>query len=172
MLVYNMEVAMRKSLRFNFCILLILFFWGCHTTGEVVYYSAPADPPGTERQMKVSGFWIDKLDNPDKIIMSPEEIEKFNLQLSEKFRWNRDFSKPLEPLTAEQIKTDIQDDINWCMEQPVFFADGKKVTPAFFEEMKDAMALDNLPEIIEPRYGLVASYSDQRVFPSTVFSPT
>ena len=34
--------------------------------------------PNTSSQMQSPGYWISKISNPDKIILKPKEIEKFN----------------------------------------------------------------------------------------------
>ncbi len=47
---------------------LILSFTGCATV-ETLYYSVPGMLPGTTRDMKTAGYWIERHPFPDQIIM-------------------------------------------------------------------------------------------------------
>lgn len=51
-----------------------------------LYNRAPDVLPGTIPEMKTTGYWINRMKNPDEIILKHEEIEQMNLAYEEKVR--------------------------------------------------------------------------------------
>jgi hypothetical protein len=59
----------------------LLFLFASCATGDVAYYSAPTLLPGVTPSMRTAGFWIGRLQEPDELVMTPEEIGEKNDEL-------------------------------------------------------------------------------------------
>ena len=74
----------------------LLLFTGCMVK-EQLYYAAPTALPNTSREMKSPGFWIGRHPCPDKVILSPSEIEKFNWRIQSELKLTKDITRPAGP---------------------------------------------------------------------------
>lgn len=75
-----------------FCLMGLLLILGC-ARKEQLYYAAPTALPNTTREMKTPGYWIGRHPDPDWMILSPEEIEKFNGHIQNELKLTRDLTR-------------------------------------------------------------------------------
>jgi hypothetical protein len=77
---------MKKRFLFIFVLFPIL---GC-VCKEQLYYAAPTGLPNTQREMKSPGYWIGRHPCPDKVMLTPEEIERFNTHIRDELKLTKD----------------------------------------------------------------------------------
>lgn len=145
------------------CLLFILMI-GCKHY-EVAYDSSATDLPGTVRAMKTAGYWIEQLEDPDKIVLNPEEIELYNAHIVEEFGSVKIITDLTSDLTGDLVIKSTEGMYNYIKNQKLYFADGKKADKAFYAAVKDNLNLDSIPEMITPAYGLTVRYTNQRAMP-------
>ena len=144
---------------------LILSFTGCATV-ETLYYSVPGMLPGTTRDMKTAGYWIERHPFPDQIIMDSEDIESLNRHIIDELKTRKDLRELPESYPSSRIKDRMGMVSKWFKSRTLFTEKGWQVGGSFFREMEKAMDLDRLPEAIPPRFGIISKYTHQRVFPT------
>ena len=57
-----------------------------------LYKRAPDVLPGTLPEMKTTGYWTARMENPDEIILTREEIEQMNVAYEKKIRSSEPFA--------------------------------------------------------------------------------
>ena len=152
-------------LRIVISIALILSFTGCATV-ETLYYSVPGMLPGTTRDMKTAGYWIERHPFPDRIIMDSRDIESLNRHIIDELKTRKDLRELPERYPSSQIKDRVAMVIRWFKSRTLFTEKGWQVGESFFRTMEKTMDIDNLPEEIPLRFGIISHYAHQRVFPT------
>jgi len=155
---------------------------------------APDALPGVEPEMLSPYYWIALNSDADNVIMTPEEIEEFN----EKNRnstvvfndyygktnpLKRDFEltitkgpvmnliKPLDlppRLSGTGLKERLKKNIEWLYSRD--FYDGRNAiyTDNMRQNIVDAMNLEDIPDEIIRRFGIVVKRADVRHYPTSV----
>lgn len=148
---------------FIFC---LLFGCGCTTVQQRTNLAAPVSIPNTIREMKTAGFWIDKIDNPDTIILDAKAIEQFNLKVE------RELGLIINPLTEPEqyngktIKNDLQKEIESFSKGKFYAANGKIADKSFYEAIKQNIDLPRIKNQINARFGFLGHYDNQRLLPT------
>ncbi len=145
-------------------ILILLFVLGCSST-EKLYYAAPSVLPHTDRMMKTPGFWISRHPDPDKIILSSEEIKHFNARVASELKLTKDITT-LANFSGRELLTSLQNSLNDFSWKELFLRDGRRVKAEFFSQIKTNMNFAAIPFNIKPQYGFIVHYAHQRFFPT------
>lgn len=128
--------------------------------------AAPVSIPNTIREMKTAGFWIDKIDNPDTIILDAKAIGQFNLKVE------RELGLIINPLTEPEqyngktIKNDLQKEIESFSKGKFYTASGKIAEESFYEVIKNNINLSGIKSRIDARFGFLSHYDNQRLLPT------
>ena len=123
--------------------------------------------PETTREMKSSGFWIGMHPDPDKIILSNQDIIKLNLKIEEEINSAKNILSYDENYEGKKLKEQIEGFYNYILNSKNYLSNGKMPSKKFFQEIKDNIYIDNIPENINVEYGLILKFSNQRVIPSS-----
>ncbi len=153
--------------------LTFLFFVACQETSDhkpVLANTKEKQPVfivNKNRHLKIPEFWIDQLENPDKVIMSEEEINRLNNYTSytqHKLTYFKDMAKNYG---GSWIKESIQKSHIGLRKSAHYFEDGNAIGRSFFDEL---LAYSNLIALqskrIPTRYALTVNYTDQRIIPT------
>lgn len=133
---------------------------------EVAYDSAATDLPGTIREMKTAGYWIEQLEEPDRAILSSEEIERFNEHVIETHESVKLLTDLTSDVTGDLVTKDVEGLFHYIKKQKLYFADGKRANTPFYEDVMENLNLAAIPEMITPAFGVTITYTDQRILPS------
>ena len=151
---------------------------------------APIVIPPATGEMQHAGFWVNRLENPDRVIMTPEQIKEFN-------RKNR--SRPMaikdingNPYSIENIlrQKDYSTGLLFTPENPLTMKsftgdslrvrierhnrilsgsalDRRRIKYLDIEKQKiiDGTNKDKIPETITPRYGILVKHTLNRIIP-------
>jgi len=146
-------------------VLLVLSFTGCATV-ETLYHSVPGMLPGTTRDMKTAGYWIERHPFPDRVIMDSAEIASLNRQIIGELEVRKDLRELPESYPSSKIRDRAQMVMEWFTSRTRYTKRGRQVGRSFTRTMERTMALDTLPEEVPLRLGVVSRYAHQRVFPT------
>lgn len=120
--------------------------------------------PDTRVEMLEAEFWINKLNDGSKIVMNPEEIEKFNLENAGKVSAVYDLRAYKDKLAQDELKSYIQE--YSIPEKAMYDVRGKEVEKGFYDEIIDNANIDGISEINPVRYGITVRNTSLRSFPT------
>ncbi len=133
---------------------------------EILYYSAPGMIPGTTREMKSAGFWISRHPSPDKIILTPGEIVRFNAGIENKLQLTRDITALPSPFSGSEVRAALEKMLRQFQDRTYYRSNGRRANAKFYEGARKSFNLDAVPAGIPLRYGVIVHYAHQRFFPS------
>lgn len=120
----------------------------------------------TPKNMKTSGYWISKLDNPDEIILSKKEIKDFNDRIFKtKVNINnlKDYTDTID--TETFIKT-LEARFDWITKKQYFNEKFEEISIDYFKPMQDSINIDNNSKTLQVKFAITTKYSDIRVIPT------
>ena len=136
---------------------------------EIVYKEVKERLPffdNTPRIMKTSGYWIAKLGNPDKIILSKKEIKEFNKRIF-KTKVNMNNLKDYTDLADAEIFTEIfKIRFGWMTKKRYFNEKFEEIPIDYFNSIQDTIDLDGNSKTLQVKFALTVRYSDIRVMPT------
>ena len=133
---------------------------------DKLYFIAPTEIPHVTREMKTPGFWIGRVAKPDAPIMDAKAIANFNRRVREELRSAKDLLMFSDPYPGEKLKEDLVNRLTELQTKNYYNDFGQKVAPAFFEHMRQLMALEAIGETLPVGYGFIVRYADQRFLPT------
>ncbi|MDD5722159.1 MAG: SH3 domain-containing protein [Syntrophales bacterium] len=160
------HITPHRFASFPLLFMAIIVVSGC-AAKEKLYYAAPTLLPGTQRAMKIAGFWEGRHPFPDKLILDSKGINRLNLYVQDALELTHDITRLPYPLPRDYILSKTNEITDYYVGLSLYHEDGSRITHRFYEEMKARMDLISLPSGIDTRYGLVVRYTDQRVFPTS-----
>ncbi len=144
---------------------LAVMLSGCCHVPQRVELRAPSVLPNTTHAMKTAGFWISKIDGPDAVILTAQEIETLNAQTQEQ-KGIEDITRLETPVKGKDVAESIIELLDSVRKQAFFLRSDKKADAKFFDPLIESIHLKAIPKHVEARYGLVVHYADQRVVPT------
>ncbi|MFA5008259.1 MAG: SH3 domain-containing protein [Candidatus Omnitrophota bacterium] len=148
---------------FIFC---FFFTCGCCNIQQRTNLAASVTIPNTIREMKTAGFWIDKIENPDKIILDTKGIEEFNAKVE------KELGLIINPLnepsryTGKTIKSGLQKEIDNFSKGKFYTANNKLADRFFYEAIEQNMDLSRIENKVDARFGFLTHYDNQRLLPT------
>ncbi len=154
-------------------LLILLFISACQDVGDttVVLSNSKEKQPviivNANRHLKMSEFWIDKIDNADKIIMSEKEIVKFNHNTSYKKHTLTLFKDINKAYGSSWVKSSILRSFKGIKSSTTHLKDGNKISSQFYKKIKKELNLDGFStKSTKTRYALTTVYCNQKIIPS------
>ena len=155
---------------------------------------APNTLPGVEPEMLLPDYWIALNSDVDKVVMTPEEIENFNEKNRERkvvFRdyygksdpLERDFErtlikgpvmnliKPLElpdRLPGDSLRVRLNSNIKWLYSRDFYDNRNAIYNDSMRQEIVHVMNLNEIPDEIVRRFGIVVKRANVRHYPTDV----
>lgn len=147
-------------------ILVLLLTLACGCRGTAHDYSRPAPEvlPHTTAAMRESGFWTARLSDPDRIILTPEEIRRFNAYTRDVSRLTRDVTSIAPSDPDIDARAALADRLSTLRAERLFLADGTLAGDGFYRRFDRTPAEAAAPP--EPTYGIVTRFTDQRLLPT------
>lgn len=114
-------------------------------------------------------FWLDKIENPDQVLLTLAEIERENALMRQ--YWGKDWKSGYYDINAfpETVdKTWLQDRIEYPHVKDLgLYCKGEKITAAQWQERYQNYDFDGMPEIIAVKYGVIVHSTAGYDFPTT-----
>jgi hypothetical protein len=127
---------------------------------------SPTSLPHVKPHMRSAGFWISLHPSPDKVIFNPEEIKTFNSRNRDQLKLTKDIFSLVNHFQTESLLDVFQNAIN-SFSSGYYLANDSREDASFMEKVKKNMHLNGIVLGVEPRYGLIVSYANQRFLPTT-----
>lgn len=112
-------------------------------------------------------FWLNKIDNPDEVLLSYEEIEKQNALMMQ--YWGTDWKSGYYDINKFPESVDkawLQDRIDYPNVNDLgLYCKGEKVTATQWQEYYKKYNFDAMPEQIEVKYGVIVNSTPAFDFP-------
>jgi hypothetical protein len=111
-----------------------------------------------DKRLYDPNFWIDRLDNADKILMNEYEIKSFNHLLYKKMaeshleNYYYDFSNAKNEIAANDFINETEkvmpmENLEKIIEENLYFKDGEKIRPLKKDKLKEFLSKKGFPEI-------------------------
>lgn len=137
---------------------------GCAHPRGAVLYAPPSLLFHTTPDMRTAGFWIGRHRNPDVLVLSPENILRFNAHLRDDLKFTSDLSAWPVLFPGKELRAELESQFK--KHHGLLFLDGTRPAPAYWEAMRGALHLEAIPEYIPRHYGLIVRYAGQRLLPT------
>ncbi len=128
--------------------------------------AAPTQLPHINSSMLSAGFWINQHPSPDRIIMTPEQIDMFNLQVQNDLKLTSNIFATVSEERTQHLLSRLEQIITDYTQQGYYTAQGIKNDSDVVEKNKQNMHLSAVVLGIGPRFGVVVRLTDQRFFPT------
>ncbi|HBG45739.1 MAG TPA: hypothetical protein DDW94_01985 [Deltaproteobacteria bacterium] len=116
------------------------------------------------RKANSPDYWIGKLKNPDKLVLTPEEIAIFNRITIENIDQMAELSSMPEVISGERVFEWLWDILGYPA--ALYDSAGQKVQEGFFNDLAWNMYLDGIAKEIEVRFGVIVERADVRGLPT------
>lgn len=147
-----------------FLILLSAFYPAC--AQERAYLIAPSVLLHTERAMKTPGFWISRHPSPDLVIMEPDKLAELNARIQNELKLTKDLTQLPAMVSGDELLKSLRSQFEEIKAKGYFAASGEEASLLFFQDIESNLNMTSVPNVIEPQFGFILHYADQRFFPT------
>lgn len=160
---YNESIF--RLIKTGFAIFLVVCLGAC-AAHEKHYSITPSLIQGTQPRMTTPGFWIGLIQQPDEVVIPPESIDLFNASVQEKTGKIRDITTYAEVYDGSLLRKTLSSTLQAFKDRRSFDIEGVRVQAGFFEKIASDMNINAIPDEVNVRFGIVTSYSNQRILPT------
>jgi len=146
------------------CVLAVVFS-GCVCHAPDNFFYVPGLLPRTTLQMKTAGFWIARHPQPDGVVLTAREIDRFNQRVRDELSLTKDLSLWPSLTPGEELRLGLQTQLEDLKGRGLVWLNGQKPSAAYWSSVDVAVNRDAVPEEIPRQYGLVVRYASQRFLP-------
>jgi hypothetical protein len=120
--------------------------------------------PGVTEDMQTPDFWINKIDNPNELIMTQEQIQEFNNKIIK----NVDSMYNLYDYKDTLNKKELLRYINYYKKPTriMYNSNGKPINDNFYNSISNNLNLDKVKDKNPVRYGITIKKTSLRSFPT------
>jgi hypothetical protein len=119
--------------------------------------------PFVSSQMLSEAYWIDKLADPEALIMTPPEIHSFNQQMLKELA---SYIIDLKTLPLAYSAAMLQKFIDQPFPKKAAYVDGIRVGDEYFAQIKEQMNLGGIQGSNLLRYGVIVRRTNLKIFPT------
>ncbi|HRS10819.1 MAG TPA: SH3 domain-containing protein [Sedimentisphaerales bacterium] len=128
--------------------------------------AAPTVLPHVTAEMNTPGFWIGRLAEPDKVILSGDEIRELNSDIRTRLRLTKDITEFPQEFDGPELRTILRRELDGFRNMTLYDADGRQVDTSFYASIEDNMRLESIGSAVQVRFGFVVCNADQRLLPT------
>ncbi len=150
------------NLTFGFWILTFILISGCASKLCI----APYPLPHVKVKMHTPGYWISKIDNPDEVIMSAEEIGKFNEANCKRRRILEEVLRTDNIMSGKTLSGNILNSIKRVQKTKCYTTDNMRVDNVFFESISHNIEAYKIPDKVNVKFALTLRRTNLRVLPT------
>lgn len=120
------------------------------------------------RSINLAEFWIDRVDEPQKLIASKSAIEKFNHNAFA----THGLVTPAEDFNTSYSSAWLVDKLEhlreFLSERAFYFEDGTALSKGYLQTLYHNYNQENIPKKIATQYAITTQYTHQRLTPSDI----
>lgn len=127
---------------------------------------------GVSKEMLSADFWTSRVES-EEVLMTEKEISAFNERNKKQIAW-ADVTYSLKEF-PERVSGDIvREYVATAMpEDPsAYYVNGQPATEEYFETIDENRALDQIPDVVDVRYGYAVRRAELRTYPTNDFGVT
>ena len=172
MIQVQMRVPHRKSPWLVCGAILVMSLAGCvrqvpsHVAHERKYLAAPTVLPHVTAEMNTPGFWIDRLSDPDEVILSADQIREFNRDIRTRLRLTKDIASFPAEYDGPDLRAILQRELDSFRRRTLYDADNRKADASFYAPLEEGMQLSAIDARADVRFALITRNADQRLLPT------
>jgi len=145
---------------------LALALFGASAPRAAESLSIPAHAViGVDEAMLSAAFWINRLDDSERVILDRKSIDVQNAALVQNDPTMHDLAALPELLARQQI-VDWISNLSQRPTKPMYDSDGHVLPPAVFDSLNVDLDLGAISEKLTPHFALVVHRADLRTFPT------
>ena len=135
---------------------------------------ATIKPPQLEQKKGINhlSFWLDKMENPDRLILSRSQISKLNLKINN----NKFMGRPLSEKSIKKgyiVKRMILSDLKWMYRLKKYDINNNRIyNKKLKSKILPLLALYRIPKRVKTRFCLVIKPTHLRSFPTDLLIMT
>ncbi|AFK87660.1 MULTISPECIES: SH3 domain-containing protein [Thermoanaerobacterium] len=122
--------------------------------------------PDTRLEMLEADYWIEKISDADCLIMTQDDIMKFNREIVEKCDSVYDLRSYRDSLTYDELLSMIKE--YKLPEKEMYFKNGEEVKRDFYHHITDNLNITEIKEVNPVRYGITIRKTYLRSFPTDI----
>ena len=123
--------------------------------------------PGIDEAQLSADFWLQQLEHPDAVLLDSALIQAQNARLLQRDESMHDLAAFPAELPATRVRGWTQA-YDATLQRTLFHEVGTPVTAADVQQLRDAMAIDTLPDRQQTRFGLVVRRAPLRAAPTAM----
>ncbi|HNS20476.1 MAG TPA: SH3 domain-containing protein [Sedimentisphaerales bacterium] len=127
---------------------------------------APALVPGVIAEMNTPGHWIGRHPDPDRLVMTADQIAAFNGQTERAGLGVASIADFNDTVDGEKLKADLDACLRSVAGRGYCFADGRQPDNTWWQDLRDNMDLGAIAPEVNVRFGLIVGFCDHRVLPA------
>lgn len=120
------------------------------------------------RDINIPAFWISRVDQPDRRILTPIGVKQFNDQTAYRKKiitLAKDFDTKYN---SEWVKQKLKKLHTFISERAFYLEDGRAIDDGYLEKLQQNSHIDAIEDPIKIRYGVITEYAHQRIIPSNI----
>lgn len=146
--------------------ILYLFFTIPAFAANTENWPAPNPLPNVNSSMLSAGYWISRHPDPDKLVMTKEQIKDFNRHIQDDLKLTKDIFYLIDHFQTESLLDVLKKDLQSFVDHGYYTSKGDRNDNALMDKIKNNMHLSGLVLGVAPRYGLVTHLTDLRILPT------
>lgn len=120
-------------------------------------------------EMLEASYWIQRLPEPDKVIFTPQELEKFNAQIRRVVRDQVDIFTMSSTMSGKQLSDLLQMEFKTLRGRKLFDVKNKPVPKELFDQdIKPIINVEKIPASVKLKWGVAVRPTSVRAVPTHV----
>ncbi len=163
---------MKKFLHF-LLITVIIFLTGCVFMKPSVYEGpllVPAEGPvpGVPAEVEYAGYWTRTASNPDELILTPEEIEKFNRENPMNGEGIIDIMSLPAEIDGAEIRGHLAGNASYFLEAKLYITSDIPLETAERRRITALMDTSGVPDVIQLKFGVMLRREQGKDWPTMI----
>ncbi len=121
--------------------------------------------PGVSDAMLDPEFWASRLPDPDRVIMTPAEISRYNRRNLRECEVLKDLRIYPRVMPGDEVRKLIAK-LSSRPSKTVYLA-GQKVDDGYFDRLEETLNVAAVPDLVRVRFGVTVKRTEMRTFPTT-----
>lgn len=142
----------------------------CRQSGEKHFVQFELNIPGVSEEMLYASFWLEGIANPDAVIMTPAQIERYNRRGFKECEALKDLRTYPAVISGEKLREMIGK-VSARPKSKRYLA-GNEVGEEFYAALEKQLNVEKIANLTPVRFGITIKRTEMRAFPTAerVFS--
>lgn len=121
--------------------------------------------PHVTPELEDPQFWISKIEHPDSVLLSPEDVDSLNEEIASKV-YIVDVMTIGEKVSGEPILRGMVGNLDHHRKRTRYGHNNYPLSESFYAEIERVMDVESIPESVNVSFGLVTRRTDIRALPT------